>query len=128
MKSLPVALALALTAVAASAQDSRSSWEYLVISQDEAVSFVADPAQQEAYKGWLSANRPDTFKKLSELEAQEASADNARKKIKSLISGVTNSHLGSLAALDYFLNVRGKEGWELLSRSDGILIFKRRAS
>lgn len=128
MKSLPIAVALALVSLVASAQDSRGAWEYLVISQDDAVSFAVDPAQQEAYKAWLAANRPDTFSKITELEAQEASADNARKKIKSMISGVANSHIGTLAALDYYLNVRGKEGWELVSRSEGTLIFKRKGN
>lgn len=125
MKSLSVLLSSLLLCFTASAQDASPRWEYFVIAQDDAISSIAETGQEAAYKAWLSANRPDAHKKIAELEAQDAAADNARKKIKSIISNVSNSHVTATAALDYYLNMRGKEGWELITRHDGTLIFKR---
>lgn len=104
---------------------SQQTWNYYVIHIGDAVAPILEAENNTAFEEWLQTNRPEVFSQWKETQDQKDSADNTRKKLKVLVSDVTSRDYSTFAALDYFLNLKGAEGWELVTIHDNRLILKR---
>ncbi|WP_197171711.1 hypothetical protein [Novipirellula aureliae] len=78
-------------------------------------------------KDWLSTNRPKQFERLFGERNDEAKE--AEKKDQGLFSILSELNAAiadpQIALLDYYINAKASAGWEVVSMTENIILFRR---
>jgi len=85
---------------------------------------------EQSVKVWLKQNRPEQFERLfgeNQPDPPEANAND-----RGLLSALfeLNAAIAEprIALLDYYINQKAAEGWQVVSITDQLILFRRAAS
>lgn len=82
---------------------------------------------EQPIKDWLSKNRPDQFERLFvEEKEQPEDAGKEDSGLLSILAELSSAIADpQIAMLDYYINLRASAGWEVVSMTDRMIIFRR---
>jgi hypothetical protein len=97
-------------------------WEYFTTSSFAAASEVKEPE----LKAWLKDHRPQAYEKYFGEKKKEADAKSKETDLTSSLMELAQAVSDpQIIAVDYYINAKAREGWELFSAGDKLLIFRR---
>jgi hypothetical protein len=97
-------------------------WEYFTTSSLAAASQVKEPE----LKAWLKVHRPQAYEKYFGEKKKDTEAKSKETDLtSSLIELAYAVSEPQVVAIDYYINAMAREGWDLFSASDKLLIFRR---
>jgi hypothetical protein len=125
MKTAALALlfALAVTTVSVSAQEP----VYAVEDVSGIIRELSKDKYEQPVKEWLSQHRPEQFERL--FGEQEEERQDGVKEDKGLLAIISelNSAIADpqIGMLDYYINAKASAGWEVVSMTDKVILFRR---
>ena len=120
---LTLLLAIAVAQITASANEPAYSVEDLTGIVRE----LSKDKYEQPIKDWLSKNRPDQFERLfGEEKEQPEDAEKEDGGLLSILAELSSAIADpQIAMLDYYINLKASAGWEVLSMTDRMIIFRR---
>lgn len=92
---------------------------YLTESISGVMQELSKKENEEPFKDWLKMHRPAQFEKLFGEKKDEP---NPKKEGGDLFSAIIDPQV---AMLDYYINQKAAAGWEAVSLSDTVILFRR---
>ena len=120
---LTLLLAIAVAQITASANEPAYSAEDLTAIVRE----LSKDKYEQPIKDWLSKNRPDQFERLfGEEKEQPEDAEKEDCGLLSILAELSSAIADpQIAMLDYYINLKASAGWEVVSMTDRMIIFRR---
>ncbi len=120
---LTLLLAIAVAQITASANEPAYSVEDLTGIVRE----LSKDKYEQPIKDWLSKNRPDQFERLfGEEKEQPEDAEKEDGGLLSILAELSSAIADpQIAMLDYYINLKASAGWEVVSMTDRMIIFRR---
>jgi hypothetical protein len=101
---------------------------YLVESTAGIAKELSKEENQQPFKDWLKTFRPKQYENLFGVKPQEPK-DEEKKSGGDLFSAMADLNAAifdpQVARLDYYVNLKAAEGWEVISVSEQIVVFRR---
>ena len=99
---------------------------YLVESTSGVIQELSKKEHEETFKDWLKKHRPSQFEKLFGEKKDDSEPKKEGGDLFSAMMELNSAIVDpQIAMLDYYINQKAAEGWEVLSLSDRTILFRR---